>query len=199
MCAEGSCSSVVLPGQLSARKTLVPSLKSLSAWWRSRSFPNLFHDAIVREPEQAYHGATLSTSFTKLLRVLVPIFMPHRPRTASSIGMTDCDDPIETAAYLRPPYNRQENESKHTAPSAYLRPSYGQRLAHNEAYTPFLYLQEVYGGVPEGVAAHIPLTYRHQLGQQKPPRKQIPKRTRTRTTKITAKIRPNCSETDIPL
>ena len=158
---------------------LVPSLKSLSAWWRSRSFPNLFYDAIVREPKQAYHGATLSTSFTKLLRVLVPIFMPHRPRTASSIGMTDCDDPIATAAYLRL--------------------SYGQRLTHNEAHTPFLYLQEVYGGVPEGVAAHIPRTYRHRLGQQKPRWKQMTKRTRTRTTKITAKIRPNRSETDMPL
>ena len=84
-------------------------------------------------------------------------------------------------------------------PAAYLRLSYGQRLTHNEAHTPFLYLQEVYGGVPEGVAAHIPRTYRHRLGQQKPPCKQMTKRIRTRTTNITAKIRLNRSETDMPL
>nr|BAC20212.1 hypothetical protein [Rattus norvegicus]BAC20213.1 hypothetical protein [Rattus norvegicus] len=73
---------------------LVPRRRSSSANFLSRSFPSLFHEAIVNEPEQANQGATLSTSFTKFLSVLPPSLMSLCFNTVSKAVTTDCEDPM---------------------------------------------------------------------------------------------------------
>jgi hypothetical protein len=79
---------------------MVPALSLPFCWSLTRSPFSFSQEAIVNDPEHAYHGTTRSISLTKTSIVLVAIFRPHCLKTDLKVVTTEWEVPILLAALL---------------------------------------------------------------------------------------------------